>query len=349
MPERDFAESIERWFRRTARALPWRGDGRTPYAALVSEAMLQQTQVARVVEAFVAFIRRFPDVAALARADEQEVLAAWRGLGYYRRARLLHAAARMVVDRFGGEIPADVAALRTLPGVGRYTAGAIASIVFGERAAIVDGNVARVLLRVHGRDADQREREVEAWTWEEAQRLVDTSRDPAQFNEGLMELGALVCTPRSPECGACPVASHCAAHAQGIVERIPAPRRSAARQVVVHHVVVVRRGERILVEQRPTAGLWASMWQPLTIEAGRELSIDELREVFPLNARKLERVGGFVHLTSHREVRVVIHVASTRSRRGRWVDGDEMERLPMSSAARRALQLAAAVRTDWEG
>jgi len=203
------ASAVAGWFANVARDLPWRRR-RSGYHALVSELMLQQTQVARVVEKFEPFVRRFPTVAALAAAREDEVLAMWQGLGYYRRARLLHAAAKAIVERHRGRVPVrDHAALLALPGVGRYTAGAIGSIVAGERVPIVDGNVTRVFQRLAARKGSASDRAVVDWAWEEARRYVAGARDPAAANEGLMELGATVCTPAAPRCDACPVSAMC--------------------------------------------------------------------------------------------------------------------------------------------
>lgn len=263
--------AIEGWFRLTARDLPWRTTPRDPWASLVSEVMAQQTQISRVIERFPGFLARFPTPAALAAADEQEVLALWSGMGYYRRARLLHAAARAIVDRHGSMVPHDPADLRALPGVGRYTAGAIASIALNQPEPIVDGNVARVLLRVGGRAGRAGERSTDAWCWQTATELVHQAKDPAAFNEGLMELGATVCTPGAPACDACPLGRVCIAQRDGLQGRIPAPKPRAATPEI-HALVLVAtnpRGE-VLVEQRastPTGGgMWAGMWQLPTLE-----------------------------------------------------------------------------------
>jgi len=195
--DRRRVRALERWFARHARDLPWRRR-RTGYRALVAEVMLQQTQVSRVAERYVEFLRRFPTVRGLAEADEQEVLAAWQGLGYYRRARNLHAAARLIVAERGGRIPRTVDGLRQLPGVGRYTAGAIASIVYGAPAPIVDGNVQRVIARWDANDAPPADASTVAETWRRAEDLVGATARPGVLNEALMELGATVCTPVNP-------------------------------------------------------------------------------------------------------------------------------------------------------
>ena len=225
-----FARRLLRWYDRSRRDLPWRvAPGATgpidPYHVLVSEAMLQQTQVAAVVPYFHRFLARFPTIAELAAADEQDVLRLWQGLGYYSRARNLRAAARAVVETLGGQLPRDVAGLLKLPVVGRYTAGAVASIAFGTRAPILDGNVIRVLCRIDRIESDPRARETQALLWHRAEKILPNQR-VGDFNSALMELGATVCIPRSPQCLVCPVREHCAAQAAGVQDRIPAPKRA---------------------------------------------------------------------------------------------------------------------------
>jgi A/G-specific adenine glycosylase len=330
------------WFGKAARDLPWRKrQHRTGYGALVAETMLQQTQVARVAERYALFMRRFPSVRDLASAREQDVLELWQGMGYYRRARHLHQAAQTVVRDFRGRVPSDVLSLRQLPGVGRYTAGAIASIVFGKPEPIVDGNVARVLARVYGR------RHVNgaatAWNWETAERLVRLAQLPGAgvFNEGLMELGATVCTPRAPKCDACPLRSMCEARTSGTQGQIPEARRRAKPQACVHHAIVVRRrhSNLMLIEQRPSTAMWAGMWQVPTIEAKRALSVATLRAALPFALSKLLHCGTFAHPTTHRAITFHVYTATTRARRGTWLAPDSVEivRLPMSAAQRRVL------------
>ena len=242
--EPNFVQALCAWFEHAARDLPWRKrKHRTGYGALVAEAMLQQTQVARVVERYPAFMLRFPNARSLANALEQEVLEEWRGMGYYRRARNLHAAAQMIVRNFGGRVPSKASVLRQLPGVGRYTAGAIASIVFGKPEPIVDGNVMRVLARLYAKEGANGD--AAAWTWETADRLVklaQRSGTPGVFNEAMMELGATVCTPGRPKCETCPLQRFCAARARGLQDEFPIARKRAKPQAWVHHALVVRRG-----------------------------------------------------------------------------------------------------------
>lgn len=336
---RRVAMALTQWFERNARDLPWREidarlKRRDAYRSLVSEAMLQQTQVARVLEKYAAFIGRFPTVRHLARADEQAVLAAWSGLGYYRRARNLHLAAKMIVEEFGGEVPREVASLRRLPGVGRYTAGAVASMVFGDAEPIVDGNVRRVLLRVEGRDAK------EPWVWSRAERLVKAAARPGAMNEALMELGATVCTPANPRCGECPLAKMCVARREGTQGRIPKPAKAATRRDVFHSVVVVRSRGRVLMEQRPEKGLWAGMWQAVTIERD-DRAATRAEVVKSLRLKELALAERFDHMTSHRRVRFEVwsgRLSGVRPARGEWVQERGTGALAMSNAQRRILK-----------
>ena len=331
------AAALEAWFRQHARTLPWRG-ARSGYSALVAEAMLQQTQVSRVLEHYESFMRRFPDAESLAAASEQEVLARWQGLGYYRRAKNLHAAARMIVDRFGGRVPETEAELRRLPGVGRYTAGAIASIVFGARAPIVDGNVQRVLARWSARATPPAERDTVAWHWHRAEALVKRAGAPGCFNEAMMELGATLCTPRAPDCAQCPVARWCQARQDGNQETIPPPRPAPVRQAVHHHAVIVVRAGKVLLEQRPGAGLWSSMWQMPTIESPRPLATREVEAALPIRITGLCGLASFDHHTTHRHIRFYVYRCRSRSRRGVWRDPTDVGDLPMSNAHKKVLR-----------
>lgn len=307
----EIAPALEAWFPQVARDLPWRRN-RTPYRVLVSEAMLQQTQVARVAERFPRFIARFPSIRRLAGSSIDEVLQEWEGLGYYRRARLLHQAARAIQERHGGRVPSEVSALRALPGVGPYTAGALASLAFGRSEAIVDGNVARVLIRLSGRVVAGDDPEVVRWCWTRSRELVAASADPAVLNEALMELGATVCTPRSPTCSECPIASTCAAHREGSVDRTPLAKSRPDRKRVVHHVIVLsphRRGRRLCatLRKRPDTGLWASMWEFPSVESPRRMSVGALERHLGAGRGSIRRVDSFRHATTHREVEFLVH------------------------------------------
>jgi len=233
---------------------------RDPYAVLVSEMMLQQTQVATVLRYYPDWMRRFPTLGALARADEADVLHAWQGLGYYSRARRLHQAARRIVAEHAGKMPKNRRELLALPGIGAYSAGAIASIAFGEREPLVDGNVIRVLTRLYGLRGDPGRAPLKARLWELARDLVPADR-PGDFNQALMELGATVCTARAPACSDCPLSRTCVARKKGLTLELPElPARKAAT-AVKSVAVVVRRGERVLVRPVPRgAPRWAGLW-----------------------------------------------------------------------------------------
>jgi A/G-specific adenine glycosylase len=352
------AAKLTGWFGKNARELPWRlgpAGSRDPYVVLVSEAMLQQTQVSRVLERFPRFMARFPDVSALARADEHEVLAEWSGMGYYRRAKNLHGAARMVVSEFDGRVPSEAGELRKLPGVGRYTAGAIASIAHGRAAAIVDGNVARVLLRVHGRDAASDDPAVQAWLWERAGAIVAATTQPGAVNEALMELGATVCTPPPalPRCGQCPLRERCEARRQGRQGEIPRAKARAKQKNLYCGVAVVARADgSLLVEQRPGTGMWAGMWQAPTLEDGvAAIGAEAMAAAVGLPRRALRPESGFEHQTTHRRVLFQVWRAEVEpgfaARRGLWMRADKIANLALSNPQRRILLESAAGGTLW--
>jgi A/G-specific adenine glycosylase len=245
-----------RWYRASKRDLPWRRT-RDPYALWVSEVMLQQTTVTAVVPYWERFLARFPDVAALARAREEDVLAVWSGLGYYRRARALREGAIAVMERHGGRLPGDVDELQALPGIGRYTAGAVASLAFDAEAPVVDGNVRRVLSRlfaIAGRGAS-----LERACWSIADELV-RGPAPADLNQALMELGALICTPRAPACEACPLRRACAARSLGSPERFPQGAPRPRVRAIPVAVAWVESAGRVLLVRRPKDGLLRGTW-----------------------------------------------------------------------------------------
>jgi A/G-specific adenine glycosylase len=249
LSEADFRNKLLAWYDAHARDLPWR-ESRDPYRVWVSEIMLQQTRVAAVIEHYHEFLRRFPAVNKLAAAGEASVLAAWSGLGYYRRARMLHAAAKVVARERGGEFPENSAEWRTLPGVGRYTAAAIASISFGEPVAVVDGNVERVLQRFLGKAISGEQ------IWQQAEGLLDRNR-PGDFNQAMMELGATVCTPRAPACLTCPLVELCATRG----ELVGAEKKSRQVQRVIHYALNRRNGSVFLTQRPADVRLMAGMWE----------------------------------------------------------------------------------------
>jgi A/G-specific adenine glycosylase len=259
-----FARRLLHWYDRHGRHdLPWQDtptNRRTPYRVWVSEVMLQQTQVATVIPYFERFMQALPDIAALAAASEDRVMALWSGLGYYRRARHLHAAARVCIERHGGELPRDFEALAALPGLGRSTAAAILAQAEGQRHAILDGNVKRVLARFHGVHGWPGERLVENALWSHAEAHTPSTR-VADYTQAIMDLGATVCTRANPRCAECPQACECVAFRDNLTGAIPVPRPARVlpeKQVVL--VILRDRRDRVLLQRRPPQGVWPRLW-----------------------------------------------------------------------------------------
>lgn len=302
------------WFAREQRELPWRAT-RDPYAILVSELMLQQTRVDVVIPYFERFMQRFPDARTLAAAPEAAVLAAWSGLGYYRRARFLQAAAHAIVDEHRGAFPRSHDAILTLPGVGPYTAGAIASIAFGLPVPLVDGNVARVLARWFALDGDQRSSADQKRLWAIADALVDAA-NPGDFNQSLMELGACICTPRAPRCSSCPVARECDAKKLGDPERFPAAKPRKATIDVRLAVLAVFDAKRRIGLVRRAAG---TRMEGMLDLPGLEIAADDdaaselarhARSAFRIDARTLELAGRARHTITHHRIAIEVWTAT---------------------------------------
>ena len=247
------------WFARRQRPLPWRRD-RDPYRIWVSEVMLQQTQAATVVPYFERFLATFPTLADLAAADEQDVLRAWEGLGYYRRARNLHRSAQQIVAGHGGQFPSNPAVAAALPGLGRYMIGAILSQAFEYRLPILEANSERVFCRLLGIRENPRHGQVRGRLWHVAESLLPR-RQIGNFNQALMELGALICTPKHPNCPECPLIRECSARRLGIQDKIPTRRARVPTQEVHEAAVVIMRGKHVLIVQCPDSGRWAGMWE----------------------------------------------------------------------------------------
>ena len=330
-----------RWYRRNRRDLPWRRT-RDPYGVWVSEIMLQQTQVNAVLPYYRRFLQRFPNVRALAKAPEETVLSVWSGLGYYRRARALHRAAREVVDRYGGRVPADPETLRSLPGIGRYTAGAIASIAHGREEPVVDGNVRRVLSRLVGSAGND-----EAELWGVATDLVRGSA-PGDLNQALMELGALVCTPRSPECEGCPLRSGCAAYAAGSPEAFPERVKARPTERVRVAVAVVRRNGRVLLERpsrpSPLRGEWDLPALEIAVQADPRAAVAEaMSERHGIEVAVGDRLREASHGILHRRLRLEAYACrllrgSTGNRRDlRWTRPADLSEVPVSGATTKLL------------
>ncbi|HEY8426965.1 MAG TPA: A/G-specific adenine glycosylase [Sandaracinaceae bacterium] len=328
------------WYDANKRDLPWRRT-RDPYAVWVSEIMLQQTRVETVVPYYERFLARFPTAAALAAASEDEVLASWSGLGYYRRARLLHAGVREVVERYGGEVPRDAEARRSLPGVGRYTAGAIGSICFDREEPVVDGNVARVLSRAFAIEHPLGTSASERALWEHAGALVRGPR-PGDLNQALMELGARVCTPLSPRCGECPIARECAARAQGRTAELPVPKPRKPPVRVEVAAVVATRADGSVALVRSERALFGGLYAPPMAEGrGRAAALAALRGAGVRARVEASSAARLEHVLSHRVIDVEVWRATgASSRTCRLVTPRELASVGVSTFARRILRAA---------
>ena len=330
------------WYDEAARDLPWRRT-RDPYAIWVSEVMLQQTRVETVIPYYQRFLESFPTPRTLAEADEDTVLSHWSGLGYYRRARLLHAGVREVVARYSGQVPEDQEARRALPGVGRYTAGAIGSIAFDKEEPVVDGNVSRVLARLFRIETPVGTSATTNRLWDEAARLVPGER-PGDFNQALMELGATVCTLKQPRCESCPVVEECTAYASGEVEALPVPRaRKAPKEVELSAVVATRgRGaDRKVWFVKGDRALFGGLWGVPMVEGDARAALHEAG----LRARlRPEPIGKLEHVLTHRRLRIEVYLASAAHGSGstssRLLDPKALDNIGISSLTRRILRNA---------
>jgi len=335
------------WFEREQRPLPWRAT-RDAYAIWISEAMLQQTRVETVLEYWRRFLERFPSVRELARAREDDVLAMWSGLGYYRRARSLHAAAKVIVGEHGGQFPRNADVVRELPGVGPYTAGAVLSIAFDEPEALVDGNVVRVLSRWFAHD-DEYEA-ASKWAWDVARELVPRDGGAGAWNQALMELGATVCLPREPMCSLCPVAALCEARKRGLQSELPRAKKRPRSVEVELETLVITRGDSVLLEQRPATGRMAGMWQFPTREiaaangelAGLFESRFPGRPVLQRASSTDAALGQIRHTITRHRIRVKIHAG--RAPRAAilaplaWIEREQLGALALTGMAKKILR-----------
>ncbi|NUP04683.1 MAG: A/G-specific adenine glycosylase [Polyangiaceae bacterium] len=337
-------KAIVAWFDRARRDLPWRRT-KDPYAVWVSEIMLQQTRVETVIPYFERFMGRFPDVEELARADIADVLLAWSGLGYYRRARGLHAAAREVVSRYGAKFPRTTDELRTLPGVGEYTAGAVASIAFGERAPAIDGNVMRVVGRYIGLRADVGSTEAKRAVRAACEALVPPVR-PGDFNEALMELGATVCSPTSPDCPSCPWRRSCRGVELGLDAVAGGPKKRAAVPRVKLIAAIVEREGAVLLARRPLDGLFGGLGEPPLAEG----PLPRARTTFARAGIELHGKPGprsVEHVLTHKVLEVKLATARADAPQSlapytdlAYVPRSQLQATPMSTLARRLVRVS---------
>jgi A/G-specific adenine glycosylase len=334
------------WFAHHRRDLPWRRD-RDPYHIWISEIMLQQTQVATVVPYFERFLQAFPTLPDLAAADEQAVLRRWEGLGYYRRARDLHRTARRLVAEHGGRFPDDPAAVAALPGLGRYTVGAVLSQAFDRRLPILEANSQRVLCRFLGERGEPERGAVRRRLWQAAEALLPARR-VGEFNQALMELGALVCTPATPRCLRCPLAGHCQARRLGLQDQLPARPALPQPVFVQEAAAVVRRGPDVLLVQRPAEGRWAGLWEfphgPLADgETHEEAARRLVRTLTGLRTELGPEVLTLRHGITHHRITVVCFEARHRGgtfrssfyQGARWVRPVQLRDFPVSAPQRR--------------
>ncbi len=313
---REFRSRLLRWYDTNKRDLPWRGQ-HDPYHIWLSEIMLQQTRVNAVIQHYHRFLRKFPTIEKLAAARESSVLAAWSGLGYYRRARMLHAAAKKVVGELDGKFPGTAEGLRTLPGIGRYTAAAIASIAFGRTTAVVDGNVERVLSRVSGRALSG------DILWNTAGKFLDSTR-PGDFNQAMMELGATICLPRGAMCALCPVDSFCATKGDGLKTRARAPQRK--REITYR--LACRNGSVFLVQRPSSVSLMPGMWE-----------LPEVQSANGTNGTCLT----LRHSITVTDYTVRVQPGSAPECAGKWVPRARLTKMPLTGLARKILRAAEVV------
>lgn len=348
---RKIRRPLLRWYDANRRDLPWRRTS-DPYAIWISEAMLQQTRVETVIPYWQRFLEAFPDVDSLASADLDDVYAIWTGLGYYSRARNLKSAAETLVADHDGRLPDTAEGLRELKGIGRYTAGAVASIAFDREEPLVDGNVIRVFARLLGIREDSAARAVVERMWSVAAELVEGPR-PGDLNQALMELGATICTPRNPHCLACPVRESCDAHAAGDAESLPIKQKRAKQKPMRAVAAWIERGGKILAVRRPEVGLMAGLWElpggeidPR--EEGKDRVEAILRDRVGLEVRSLEGVGHVEHVFTHR--RLKLEIFRCRSEPGarvrrtdfvahRWLPARALLDLAHAGSTRKALSL----------
>jgi A/G-specific adenine glycosylase len=342
-----FADSLLDWFHKNARELPWRSY-RTPYRTWISEIMLQQTQVDTVIPYFENWIAHFPDIFTLAKADEQEVLSLWEGLGYYSRARNLYRAAKRVVEEYHGQLPDSTIELEKLPGIGPYTSAAIASIAFNIDAPAVDGNIRRVLSRYFNVEEPARSPEGERKIWDLAGSNLPSGR-AGDYNEALMDLGATICTPKTPHCGNCPLAEGCVAKQLGIQDERPVklPRKKVPHAIVT--AAVITTDGKVLLAQRPSQGLLGGLWEfpgGTLEETDQDLEaclLREIKEELGVRVKIDQPYGVYRHAYTH--FRITLHAFLCRLPDGQipqaiaseavtWVFPSELSSFPMGKVDR---------------
>ncbi|MBR5561230.1 MAG: A/G-specific adenine glycosylase [Clostridia bacterium] len=342
MNDQIFTQDVLNWYDAGHRDLPWRHT-KDAYRIWVSEIMLQQTRAETVISYYDRFLTRYPDVQALAAAPQEELLKQWEGLGYYSRARSLQKAAQVIVDEFGGELPRDVQKLRSLPGIGDYTAGAIASIAFGIPAAAVDGNVERVICRYFAIEDTVGTPAVRRMITEKTQALVPHDR-PGAFANAMIEMGATMCTTRNPACLLCPVRGSCAGFAKGIAQDLPRKPKKKAQRVENRAVLLVFCNDHVLIQKRQEKLLGGLFVFPDVLEESSPAMLCEALGKMGIHAAYDEKIGHakhvFTHLIWEMDVHVLIADSMTQIPNGQWVTGEELAALPLPTAVKAARQWA---------
>lgn len=335
-----FQKDLILWFKGNQRSLPWR-QNQDPYKIWVSEIMLQQTRVDTVIPYFNRFIDKFPTIRALAEAEEEEVLKAWEGLGYYSRARNLQTAVREVHEQYNGSVPKSKAEILKLKGVGPYTSGAILSIAYGKPEPAVDGNVMRVISRIFA-SFDDISKQTTRKKIEAIILKMISKADPSSFNQGLMEIGALICTPTSPSCSHCPVQSHCQAFAQDIQEQLPVKAKKAKpKQKKLACAFIKNENKQVLINQRPSTGLLANLWEFPIVEISEEKAVEKQLSDFLLTEFRIhtnvgEQIFDVQHVFSHLkwDIKIfsveLLSMVETSSERAKWVSDREITAYPFS-------------------
>jgi A/G-specific adenine glycosylase len=342
---RQLRRNLLNWFRKTARPLPWR-ESRDPYAIWISEVMLQQTQVKTVIAYFERFLTSYPSLAALSQANEQDVLKLWEGLGYYRRARDLLRSARRLSDNGHATIPDDPEAVGALPGFGRYTTNAVLSQAYDRRLPILEANSVRVLCRLFGIAANPKDTPVRNRLWELAEAILPRT-SVGDFNQALMELGALVCTPTQPHCDECPIKRYCQAFATNRQETIPWRNKAVKTTTVEEVAVVVQKNDRLLLVQRPDNGRWAKMWEfphhELELLESHEAGAQRLLRELGLKGKSAEEIATIRHTITRFSITMTCilvrhqngQVNAAKYHATDWVRLDELASYPLSVPQRR--------------
>ena len=331
-----FAKKLTSWYLENKRDLPWRKTA-DPYHVWLSEIILQQTRVAQGMPYYFRFVNVFPSVFDLANASEEKVLKQWQGLGYYSRARNLHAAAKYVAYDLGGKFPDNYKDLIKLKGVGDYTASAVASICFNEPVAVVDGNVFRVLSRVFGIDTPINSTEGKKHFKEKAQQLLDP-QNPADFNQAMMEFGALHCTPRNPACETCPFSEDCVAYNQNRISQLPVKlKKQKIKKRHFNYLVFVSEGERTVLQQRKGKGIWKGLYEFPLVETLSEATLENLvreekcRDYLNLNKKRVDLFNDapIVHKLSHQHIYTKFWIVNCEELPEKGVAFKEIEKFPV--------------------